>query len=171
MANASPYRSLPSSRRHALVAHDIAASRDSRDSYIMALVARGGGFRSEKLRKWPAEQLAREVIRYSLETPHDELRLLVILYVELEPEMQVTFLDALGVRHEHGSIPEDLEPPFADAPHVRTAADALVARFGEEARRYLRTIALYNDAAWPGLGEMMNATVPPGPAAPSASSP
>ena len=155
MTHPSPYRSLPSSRRQALVAHDIGASRDSRDTYLRAMVARGGGFRPEKLRKWPADQLAREVVRHSLETPQDELRLLVILYVELEPELQITFLDTLGVRHDQGSIPDDLEPPFADAASIRIAADALIASHGDEARRYLRTIARYNDTAWPGLAELM----------------
>jgi hypothetical protein len=175
MPSPSPYRSLPSSRRQALVTHDITASCDSRDTYIRALVTRGGGFRPEKLRKWPVDQLSREVVRYNLETPHDELRLLVILYVELEPEMQVTFLDALGVSHNNGSIPDDLETPFADAARVRSAAEALIASYGDEARRYLRTIALYNDAAWPGLAEMINGQhlviARPDPAAPSASSP
>lgn len=155
MATATPYRSLPAPRRLALVTHDIAGSREARDTYIRTVVARGGGFRPEKLRKWPADQLAREVVRYNLEGPQDELRLMVILYVELEPEIQITFLDALGVQHDHGAIPEGLEPPFADAPKVRDAAAGLMAKYGEEATRYLRTIALYNGDAWPGLTEML----------------
>ncbi|HEY3935562.1 MAG TPA: hypothetical protein VGL65_13205 [Gemmatimonadales bacterium] len=157
MSIASPYRTLPAPRRQTLVAHDITSSREARDTYIRAIVARGGGFRPEKLRKWPAEQLAREVVRHSLESPHDELRLLVALYVDVEPALQIEFLDATGVRRDGASIPEDLEPPFADADRIRTAADALIERHGDEARRYLRTISIYNDAAWPGLADMMQA--------------
>lgn len=176
MANPTPYRTLPATQRLTLVAHDISSSRDARDTYIRAIVARGGGFRPEKLRKWPADQLAREVVRYNLETPHDELRLMVILYVELEPGMQVSFLDALGVKHTNGSIPEDLEPPFAEATKIRAAAEGLMGKHGEDARRYLRTISIYNGEAWPGLADMTadfgwQLNVPPDPSAPSTSSP
>jgi hypothetical protein len=156
MANASPYRTLSASQRMTLVAHDITASREARDGYVRAIVTRGGGFRPEKLRKWPAEQLAREVVRYNLETPHDELRLMVILYVELEPALQIEFLDATGVKRDGASIPEDTEPPFADAPRVKSAAESLLAKHGEDGRRYLRTIAIYNGEAWPGLLELVS---------------
>lgn len=152
---ASPYRTLAAPRRLALLTYDVSASREARDGYIRAIVARGGGFRPEKLRKWPADQLAREVLRHNLETPQDEFRLLVILYVELEPEIQITFLDALGVPHERGSIPEGLEPPFADAAVIRAMAPRLIEAFGDDARRYLRTIAMYNGEAWPGLADLM----------------
>ena len=83
------------------------------------------------------------------------LGLMVLLYVELEPEIQVTFLDALGVEHTNGSIPEGLEPPFADAVRIREAATALVGTFGDNAQRYLRTIAMYNAEAWPGLTDVV----------------
>lgn len=156
MAFASTYRTLPTPRRLALVAHDITTSREARDTYVRAMVARGGGFRPEKVRKWPADQLAREVVRHNLETAHDELRLMVTLYVELEPAIQIEFLDATGVKREGASIPEDLEPPFADAGRIKSAAESLIANHGDEARRYLRTIALYNDTAWPGLADMMS---------------
>ena len=153
MATLSPYRTLPAERRLALVVHEISSNRQSRDGYIARIVSRGGGFRPEKLRKWPAEQLAREVVRHNLESFQDELSLMVLLYVELEPEIQIAFLDALGVPHEKGSIPESLTPPFAEAPKIREAADGIAARFGDDGRRYLRTIALYNGEAWPGLGD------------------
>ena len=156
MANSSPYRTLPAPRRLALVSHDISTSSEARDTYVRAIAARGGGFRPEKLRKWPADQLAREVVRHNLETAHDELRLMVTLYVELEPARQIEFLDATGVRRDGASIPEDLEPPFADATRIRSAAEALIATHGDEARRYLRTIARYNEAAWPDLAEFVS---------------
>ena len=155
MAIPSPYRTLPTDRRIALVTHDIANNRDSRDGYVARIVARGGGFRPDKLRKWPPGQLAREVVRHNLETPHDELGLMIALYVELEPAIQIAFLDAAGVAHDNGSIAPDLEPPFADAGAVTSAARGLVEQFGDDARRYLRTIALYNADGWPGLGNLV----------------
>lgn len=155
MPQPSPYRSLPATRRIGLVTHDISSSRESRDGYIRRIVARGGGFRAEKLRAWPPEQLAREIVRHSLETLHDELGLLQTLYVELEPGLQIAFLELAGVRHEGAMIPDNLKPPFADAATVRHAAQALVDQYGDDARHYLRTIALYNADAWPGLAVLL----------------
>jgi hypothetical protein len=155
MPAVTPYRTLAPARRLALVTHDITHNRPSRDGYISRIIARGGGFRADKLRRWPPEQLAREVVRHNLETAQDELNLLVALYVELEPQLQITFLDAAGVAHDAGSIAESLPLPYADADHVRGAATALIADHGGDARRYLRTIALYNGDAWPGLAELV----------------
>lgn len=151
MPQMSPYRSLPQARRIGLVTHEILSSRDSKQSYIQRIVARGGGFRAEKLRDWPPEQLAREVVRHGLETVTDELTLLQTLYVELEPGLQVAFLESAGVPHDGAMIPDDLKPPFADMPTVRKAAIALQEQYGDDARHYLHTIALYNTDAWPGL--------------------
>jgi hypothetical protein len=155
MAVPSPYRSLPPARRVALLTHEMQHSRESRNSYIQRMVSGGGGFRPETLKKWPPEQLAREIVRRGLETPHDEAALLQLLYVELEPQLQIDFLDGAGVRHEKGVIPEDLPAPCADAATVRRSAEALIAKHGDEARTYLKTIALYNGDAWPGLAEML----------------
>src|ERR1700742_2089658 len=115
MPNASPYRSLPAAQRQALLVHDLSTNRESRTGFIRAIVARGGGFRPSKLKEWPAAQLAREIMRQGVETIQDEVRLLVALYVEIQPEIQTLFLDVTGAPHEGASIPEDATPPFADA--------------------------------------------------------
>lgn len=155
MAQLSPYRSLPAARRIGLVTHDISTSRESRDGYIRKLVARGGGFRAEKLREWPPQQLAREIVRFGLETLQDELGLLQTLYVELEPGLQIAFLELAGVPHDGAMIPDDLKNPYADVATVRSAALALLDQFGDDARHYLQTIALYNSDAWPGLSGVL----------------
>ncbi len=155
MADASPYRSLPSETRLRLVTHELTADPSARQLFIQAVVEKGGGFRPETLRKWPPAQLAREVVRRNLETFGDELRLLQLLYVELEPGLQVAFLDACGVPHTNGSIDDDAEEPLADEATVRQAAERLLADHGDAARHYLRTIAAYNSEAWPGLRELL----------------
>ena len=155
MPPVSPYRSLPADRRLALVTHDIAAHRQSREGYIQRIVSRGGGFRRETHRKWTPAQLAREIVRANLKTPQDELGLLQTLYVEVEPAIQVAFLEATHVAHEGASIPDDLKPPYTDAATVKSAAIALVKAHGDDGRRYLQTIALYNADAWPGIGEVL----------------
>ncbi len=147
----SPYRSLPPARRLALVTQAIRSNREGRQRFVLRLVARGGGFRAATLQAWPPERLAREVVRLNAETPQDELDLLHLLYVELEPATQITFLDAAGVPHENGVMPERLEAPYTDADAVRRGADAVRAAHGDEGEHYLRTLARYSREGWPGI--------------------
>lgn len=149
----SPYRSLPATQRVALIVHALSTRREARAVYVQRLVARGGGFRAVTLQAWPAERLAREVVRLNAESAHDELDLLHALYVELEPAVQITFLDAAGVPHEHGVMAESLETPYADAAGVERGAAAVRATHGAEGIRYLRTLARYSPDAWPGVAE------------------
>ncbi len=155
MSHASPYRSLPLDTRLRLVSHELVNDRDARASYIQAMVQKGGGFRPETLRKWPVEQLARAIVTRKLEGFGDELRLLQLLYVELEPELQVAFLDGCGVKHDNGSIAEEKEGALADEATVRRSAEALLSTHGDRGRHYLRTIAAYNGEAWPGLQDVL----------------
>ena len=155
MPTASPYRQLPPDTRLRLVTHELTNDRSAKATFIQAMVQRGGGFRPETLRKWPVEQLAREIVRRNMETFGDELRLLQLLYVELEPELQIAFLDACGVKHDKGSIEDEKEGALADAAAVKQAATALLKEHGDRARHYLGTIAAYNGEAWPGLREML----------------
>lgn len=155
MANLSPYRSLPPERRIALLTHAMKASREARALYVQRLVARGGGFRAVTLQSWPVDRLARELVRMNAETPQDELDLLHLLYVELEPAVQTTFLDAAGVRHENGRMADDLEPPYASADAVRRASAEVRERHGEDGMRYLRTLARYSPDGWPGIADVV----------------
>lgn len=150
MATPSPYRSLPAARRVALVTAAIKASREGRLLFASRLVGRGG-FRPVTVQAWPADRLAREIVRLNAETPQDELDLLQLLFVELEPATQITFLDAAGVSHENGVMPQALEPPYADADAVRRGVEAVRAAHGEDGERYLRTLARYAKEGWPGI--------------------
>jgi len=147
----TPYRSLPVERRVALVTYELKTQRDARAIFIQRLVSRGGGFRPASFQNWPAERLAQEVVRLRVESAQDELGLMQTLYVDLEPAIQTTFLDAAGVKHTDGRIDEAVEPPFCDATAVETASTALIAAHGDEGVRYLRTIHRYAAESWPGL--------------------
>lgn len=151
MRSPSPYRSLPAETRVRLVMHAIRASPASRASYVARLVSRGGGFRAVTLSAWPVERLAKEVVRLNVESAHDELELLQLLYVDLEPAIQSTFLDAAGVTHDNGKIADDLDAPYADVAAVKAGAEAVVSAHGPDGRRYLSTIARYGASAWPGI--------------------
>src|ERR1039458_8021473 len=154
MPTPSPYRSLPVERRQSLVLHAISISREARALYTQRLIARGGGFRAVTLNSWPADKLAREIVRMKAEQPQDELDLLHLLYVELEPAIQITFLDAAGVAHEKGVMPEDLQPPFAEETAVRLAAARVMEQHGADGARYLHTLARYSAAGWPGITDL-----------------
>ena len=150
MATPSPYRSLPAEKRVALVTHVIKASKEGRAIMIQRMMSRGG-FRPTTLQQWPAEKLAAEIVRMKAEASNDELDLLHLLYVELEPAIQSTFLDAAGVKHENGKIPEDLAAPYADAAGVQRGIAAVRAKHGEDGERYLRALARYAADSWPGI--------------------
>lgn len=139
----------------ALVTFELKTQRDARGTFIQRLCSRGGGFRPASFQNWPAERLAQEVVRLKVETPQDELGLMQTLYVDLEPSIQSTFLDAAGVKHTNGRIDEDVEPPFCEADATARAATATVAAHGEDGVRYLRTIHRYAAESWPGLDDVL----------------
>jgi hypothetical protein len=153
----SLYRALAPARRVALLTRLIGDRKELRALYIQRLVKRGGGFRAVTLMQWSAEKLAREIVRTNAQTSEDELDLLQALYVDVEPAVQETFLSAAGVAHEGATIDESLEPPFADAAAVARAADAVQGAHGDDGLHYLRTIARYNGAAWPGIESLVAA--------------
>jgi hypothetical protein len=155
MATPSPYRSLSPERRLALVTHVLSSNRGARALYIQRVVARGGGFRAVTLNSWPIDRLAREFVRTSAQTAADELDLLHLLYVELEPAIQVTFLDTAGVAHEVGKMADTLEPPYAAEADVRRAAALVRERHGADGLHYLRTLARYSADGWPGIGAVV----------------
>lgn len=135
--------------------HAMKASKEGRDQFIQRLVARGGGFRAVTLRTWPVERVAKEIVRMKAESSDDELDLLQLLYVDLEPGIQINFLDAAGVQHEGGKMAESLEPPYADAESVRRGAAAVQETHGSDGVQYLRTIARYSPDGWPGIDALV----------------
>jgi hypothetical protein len=155
----SPYRSLSPERRLALVTHFIKASPQAREVFIQRMASRPGGFRVVTLRSWSPDRLATEVVRLNAQTAQDELDLLHHLYVELEPAIQITFLDAAGVPHENGQMSENLEIPYADEAAVARASAAVRAQHREDGERYLRTLARYSPSAWPGIDRIVVDTI------------
>ena len=153
----SLYRELPVAKRVELVTKLMSVRKESRAVFIQRMVARGGGFRAVTLQGWAPAKLAAEVVRLNAQTADDELDLLHALYVDVEPAIQTAFLKAAGVKADGAVIDESLEAPFADAAGVKRGADAILAAFGDDARHYLRTIAQYNAAAWPGVTDIVAA--------------
>lgn len=162
MSKQTPYRMLTPEKRVALVMHAMKSGREGREQFIQRLVARGGGFRAATLRTWPVDRVAKEIVRMKAETSNDELDLLQLLYLEVDPSIQITFLDAAGVEHENGKMPESLEPPYTNAEAVKRGADTVRERHGDDGMHYLRTIGLYSLGGWPGIDEIVTKLdVPP----------
>ncbi|MDX2182897.1 MAG: hypothetical protein SFW08_02825 [Gemmatimonadaceae bacterium] len=157
MAPKTPYRLLPAEERVALLTAMLTRYPQSRAQLISRLTSRKGGFRAATFQPWPATKLAQEIARLGAESIQDEVDLLQLKYVTLEPAIQITFLDAAGVSHEGGTMPEDLEPPFADAAATRKAVEAVVAAHGAAADHYLFTLVTYAHGAWPGLVDAIKA--------------
>lgn len=151
MPNPTPYRTLPKEKRVALVKHMVTSNKDGRTLFIARLAAKTG-FRPVTLQSWSADKLAQEVVRVRAETADDELSLLHLMYVELEPAIQSTFLDAAGVKHENGMMADELEAPFATEDAVKKGVDAVRTQHGEDGERYLRTLERYSAGGWPGIG-------------------
>lgn len=147
----SLYRELPAAKRIALVTTLMSSRKEARALFIQRMVTRGGGFRAVTLQSWPVAKLAAEVVRLNAQSADDELDLLQALYVDVEPAIQQRFLEVAGVKANGATIDESLEPPFASEAAIQKAADAILAQFGDDAKHYLRTIAHYNGAAWPGI--------------------
>src|ERR1051325_3208376 len=148
MPSPSPYRSLPAEKRVVLVQHAIRASKEGRALFVQRLASRGG-FRPMTLMQWPPDKLAAEVVRMKAESNGDELDLLHLLYVELEPAIQSTFLDATGGKHTKGVMAAALKPPYADADAVARGARKVATDHGDDGLRYLRTLARYATKDWP----------------------
>ena len=151
MSKLTPYRMLTPERRVTLVIHAMKSGREGREQFIQRLVSRGGGFRAVTLRTWPVDRVAKEIVRMKAESATDELDLLQLLYLEVDPSIQITFLDAAGVEHENGKMPESLETPYTDADAVKRGAVAVKERHGEDGVHYLRTIERYSLEGWPGI--------------------
>ncbi|MEP6493216.1 MAG: hypothetical protein ABJF01_11100 [bacterium] len=153
MATPTPYRSLSPERRIALVTHAVKSSREGRALWLQRLAARSG-FRVVTLQTWSPDRIAKEIVRTNAETATGELDLLHLLYVEVEPAIQITFLDVAGVAHEKGAMDDQLQVPYADADAVRRAAGVVKTQHGDDGMRYLRTLARYSPDGWPGIGEV-----------------
>ena len=153
MPKNTPYRSLGPEGRTALLTAAMKKSKELRAIFIQRMVERPGGFRAVTLQSWPVDKLAKEIVRLNAEKPQDEFDLLHFLYVEHAPQIQVDFLDAAGVKHENGAIDETLEVPYATEESVKRAAAVVKGNHEADGERYLRTLAKYAPAAWPGIQE------------------
>ena len=108
--------------------------------------------RPSSFHKIPLEQRVRAVA--GLAAPPEALAeaLLVALHVEKRRTLLGAFLDALGIAHEEGMLPDDADFPAPGEAAVRAAAAELAARFPpEQIRVYWNTLWLQDRERWGAL--------------------
>lgn len=114
---------------------------------VQILKVRPGSFH-----KVPLEQRVRALA--GLAAPPEALAeaLLVALHVESRRALLGAFLDALGIAHEEGMLPDDADFPAPGAAAVHAAAAELTARFPpEQIRVYWNTLWLQDRERWSAL--------------------
>ncbi len=87
-------------------------------------------------------------------------RLLMSHHIEYRRPMMAAFLDALGVAHDNGMIPEDTVVP-KEPEKLRSAVNAIAASFPpEDVALYLSTLTWQDPETWSPLVEFPEAHIP-----------
>jgi hypothetical protein len=138
-------------KKAAAVAFWNGADRESRGALEVAL-AQDLKFRTQSVRKLSAEKVAGRLVRLAEALPESVLfQYLFHLHMGEKRPLMVTYLDAVGLPHDDGTLelPDDFEGP--DAAKVEKAARDLVAADGKEALVYLGTLMVADGEFWSGL--------------------
>ncbi|MEW5983101.1 MAG: hypothetical protein AB1806_12140 [Acidobacteriota bacterium] len=111
-------------------------------------------FRPQSVLKLPPDRRARQLSAMSRIPESVASRALVVYHLAEKRAMLGAFLDALGIRHDHGVIEEvPAEPPGLD--RLASAVAAISAAFpASDVRLYLRTLAAQDPGTWRHLREL-----------------
>jgi len=87
-------------------------------------------------------------------------RLLMSHHIEYRRPMMAAFLDALGVKHDNGMIPEDTVIP-KEKEKLQSAVRAIAASFPpDEVALYLSTLTWQDPETWSALAEFPETHLP-----------
>ena len=138
-------------KKAAAVAFWNCADRESRSALEMALAA-DLKFRQQSVRSLAAEKVAGRLVRLAEDLPETVLfQYLFHLHMEGRRPLMGSYLDAIGLPHDDGTLdlPEDFDGP--DAAKVEKAARDLAAAEGHQALVYLATLMVADAEFWTGL--------------------
>ncbi len=94
------------------------------------LVDRMGGFRLATVLGWDNERLASMASRQQIDGPAILRSAIIAFHMHHRPELQIAFLDRLGLPHDGGRMNADgYESPAASPQQVHDAADYLLEQF------------------------------------------
>jgi len=111
-------------------------------------------FRVSSVLKMPREKKARQLVALPGVSEVVAARLLVAYHLDQQRPMMGAFLDALGVQHENGLIPDEtLAAP--DKEKLQTAVNTLTAAHpADDVALYLSTLVWQDPETWGTLAEL-----------------
>ena len=128
------------------------SDKDARDDQVQAalLIAQQKKFRPKTIVSLELDRKARHLA--SLASLPDPLaaRALIVYHLAEQRGMMAAFLDALGIKHDHGLIDEESVKP--DGARVPPAVAKLNAEFPpDDVRLYLKTLLCQDPETWGSL--------------------
>jgi hypothetical protein len=118
---------------------------------IVGLLSRRLNFRVKSVLALPPDRKAKYTAGLAAVSDGVAGRLLVTFHLTHQRPMMSTFLDALGIAHDHGLIADDSAPAL-DASKLPAAIAALREQYpAEDVDLYLHTLRLQDHQTWSGL--------------------
>ena len=120
----------------------------------VAAIAQRIKFRAKSVVALPLDKKARHLVALGAVSELVAARLLVAYHLAHQRAMMGSFLDALGIAHEHGLISDDeMEPPSAE--RLRAAAATVAKSYPpEDVALYLSTLVWQDPDTWGALADV-----------------
>lgn len=117
------------------------------------LVDKIGGFRLATVLGWDNEKLASMASKQQIDGPAIHRAAIIAFHMRYRRELQVAFLDRVGLAHEEGLYdPDNYDNPAASHEHLRAGADHLFQVFPpDHALLYLLGTFCIDPERWAGL--------------------
>ncbi len=132
------------------------SDRQSR-AVIEAMLAKELKFRTQSVRRLPADRVASRLVRMAKDQPREVLfQYLFHLHLVGRKTLLAELLDALELPHEEGvlKLEDETEPPAAE--RVTEAAGNLVTAHQTAALIYLATLKVADGAFWSGVDPVLD---------------
>ena len=118
----------------------------------LQLMAKRYNFRMKSMQALPAPRKAKMLLEYPSIPPEVLMAVIAAFHLSHRKELLVTFLDAAGIPHADGLLSEEAEKTAPSAEAMKTAVDAIKAKFPErEVTIYLNTLYLQDPGYWKEL--------------------
>ena len=154
------WKDLPPDKR-VLAAEAFWRDEDSPDVAMhqmeaVVALARRLNFRTRSIQTLPIDRRARHLAQMSDVTEGVATRALIAYHFTHQRPLMASFLDALGIAHDHGLITEEAVPaPAGD--RLAAAATTLRQAFdASDVNLYLRTLAALDGETWANMEEALH---------------
>jgi hypothetical protein len=122
---------------------------------VVGLLSRRLNFRVKSVLALPLDKKARYTAGLAAVSDGVAGRLLVTFHLAHQRPMMSAFLDALGVTHDNGLIPDDAQPTL-DAEKLPAAVQAIRDQYPvEDVQLYLHTLRLQDHATWGQVAQFL----------------